>query len=173
MTVVFGIYVRQSSCEHAYSALKTGGFGDADISLLFKNDFYGRPAELAIAREEISDVSLRRTAIGGGLGWLVGAAVANVPGLENFFIAGPLVTTFTTIAVGGALGGLVGALLAIGLPENETKTYQRRIADGDIIMSVHCTGSNWVSRAKQLLISTGAEDIASTAESILCLGEDP
>ncbi len=35
---VFGIYPKASSSEHAFSAFKTGGFHDSDISLLCQKD---------------------------------------------------------------------------------------------------------------------------------------
>ncbi len=69
------------------------------------------------------------------------------------------------LGVGGAVGGLVGALIGMGIPEYEAKRYEGRVKKGGTLLSVHCDSSAEVTRAKDLLKTTGAEDIASTGES--------
>ena len=69
------------------------------------------------------------------------------------------------LGVGGAVGGLVGALVGMGIPEYEAKRYEGRVKNGGTLLSVHCDTSSQVSRAKDLLKSSGAEDISSTGES--------
>jgi hypothetical protein len=68
------------------------------------------------------------------------------------------------LGVGGAVGGLVGALVGLGIPEYEAKRYEGRVKDGGVLLSVHCDSSEEVSRAKDILKATGAEDIASSGE---------
>ena len=53
----------------------------------------------------------------------------------------------------------------MGIPEYEAKRYEGHVKNGDTLMSIHCDTSDQVSRAKDLLKSTGATDIASTSES--------
>lgn len=69
------------------------------------------------------------------------------------------------LGVGGALGGLVGALVGMGIPEYEAKRYEGRVKDGGTLLSVHCDTSDEITRAKDMLKSTGADDISSTSES--------
>jgi hypothetical protein len=69
------------------------------------------------------------------------------------------------MGVGGAVGGLIGALVGMGIPEYEAKRYEGRIKEGGILLSVHCDSSEEVSRAKDILKQTGAEDIASAGET--------
>jgi hypothetical protein len=69
------------------------------------------------------------------------------------------------LGVGGAVGGLIGALVGMGIPEYEAKRYEGRIKEGGILLSVHCDTSDEISRAKDILKQTGAEDIASSGES--------
>jgi hypothetical protein len=52
----------------------------------------------------------------------------------------------------------------MGIPEYEAKRYEGRVKDGGILLSVHCDSSEEISRAKDILKSTGAEDIASSGE---------
>jgi hypothetical protein len=68
------------------------------------------------------------------------------------------------LGVGGAVGGLLGALVGMGIPEYEAKRYEGRVKDGGILLSVHCDTSEEVSRAKEILKATGADDIASSGE---------
>jgi hypothetical protein len=53
----------------------------------------------------------------------------------------------------------------MGIPEYEAKRYEGRIKSGGILLSVHCDNDDWVKRAKQVLLQTGAEDIASAGEA--------
>jgi hypothetical protein len=69
------------------------------------------------------------------------------------------------LGVGGAVGGLIGALVGMGIPEYEAKRYEGRLKKGGVLLSVHCDTSGEISRAKELLTGTGAEDIASTGET--------
>jgi hypothetical protein len=76
------------------------------------------------------------------------------------------------LGIGGAVGGLVGALVGMGIPEYEAKRYEGHVKDGGTLLSVHCDTSDQVSRAKDLLKSTGATDISSTGESAAATGTE-
>jgi hypothetical protein len=52
----------------------------------------------------------------------------------------------------------------MGIPEYEAKRYEGRVKDGGILLSVHCDSSEEISRAKEILKATGAEDVASSGE---------
>jgi len=69
------------------------------------------------------------------------------------------------LGVGGAVGGLVGALIGMGIPEYEAIRYEGHLKNGGNLLSVHCDTSDRIKRAKDLLKSSGALDIASTSES--------
>jgi hypothetical protein len=69
------------------------------------------------------------------------------------------------LGVGGAVGGLVGALVGMGIPEYEAKRYEGRIKEGGVLLSVHCDTSEEITRAKDLLKRTGAQDISSSGEA--------
>jgi hypothetical protein len=72
--------------------------------------------------------------------------------------------TLAGLGVGGTVGGLVGALVGLGIPEYEAKRYEGRVKDGGVLLSVHCDSSEEVSRAKEILKATGADDVASSGE---------
>ena len=78
--------------------------------------------------------------------------------------------TTTGVTTGGDIGGKpgllagVGALIGMGIPEYEAKRYEGWVKDGGALLSVHCETSDQISRAKDLLKQTGAEDISSAGE---------
>ena len=86
------------------------------------------------------------------------------PGVGPFIAAGPIMGALAGLGVGGAVGGLVGALVGMGIPEYEAKRYEGRVKDGGVLLSVHCDTSDEITRAKDVLKATGAEDISSAGE---------
>jgi hypothetical protein len=52
----------------------------------------------------------------------------------------------------------------MGIPEYEAKRYEGRVKEGGVLLSVHCDTSDEITRAKDILKRTGAEDIASAGE---------
>jgi hypothetical protein len=99
------------------------------------------------------------------LGVLAGIGALAIPGVGPLIAAGPIVAGLAGLGVGGAVGGIVGALVGMGIPEYEAKRYEGHVKNGGTLMSIHCDTSDQVSRAKDLLKATGANDIASTGES--------
>jgi hypothetical protein len=104
-------------------------------------------------------------AIGGTLGVLAGIGALAIPGVGPLIAAGPIMAGLAGLGIGGAVGGIVGALVGMGIPEYEAKRYEGHVKNGGTLMSVHCDTSDEISRAKDLLKSTGATDIASTGET--------
>jgi len=98
------------------------------------------------------------------LGLLAGIGALAIPGLGPFIAAGPIMGALAGLGAGAATGGFIGALVGMGMPEYEAKRYEGRVKDGGILVSVHCDNSEWVSRAKDVLKGSGAEDISSAGE---------
>jgi len=165
---VFGIYPDQLTAEDAVDNLKDSGFRSADISVLFPDnqgtkDFahekHTKAPEAAVAGGSSGAV------LGGALGWLAGIGALAIPGIGPVIAAGPIMGMLGGIGVGGAIGGIAGALIGLGIPEYEAKRYEGRIRRGGILLSVHCDDSDWAKRARNILIQTGAEDVAATGEA--------
>src|SRR6185312_3724905 len=103
--------------------------------------------------------------VGGALGLLAGIGALAIPGVGPLIAAGPIMGALAGVGVGGAVGGLIGALVGMGIPEYEAKRYEGRVKEGGILISVHCDTSDEITRAKDILKQTGAEDIASSGEA--------
>ena len=167
-TAAFGIYSDTVQVEEAINALLAARFRNEDISVLFPDnqgtkDFAHE--KNTKAPEGAAAGAGAGGALGGAVGLLVGIGALAIPGLGPFIAAGPIVSALAGLGAGGAVGGLLGALAGMGIPEYEAKRYDGRIRQGSILVSVHCDNSDWVSRAKDILKNTGAEDVASAGEA--------
>jgi hypothetical protein len=167
-TAVFGIYRNQSEVEQAVDALQAAGFRNTDISVLFPEnegtkDFAHQ--KNTKAPEGTAAGAGTGAVIGGGLGWLAGIGALAIPGIGPLIAAGPIVAALAGVGVGGALGGLTGALVGMGIPEYEAKSYEGRVKEGGILLSVHSDSSEWTKKGKEILERTGAADVSSTGES--------
>lgn len=166
-----GIYQTEVDVESALNALRLGGFPNTDVSVLFPDSQSNDQDTQDISLENSSKTPEGTAAgattgivIGGVLGWLVGIGALAIPGVGPFIAAGPIVAALAGVSVGGAVGGFAGALIGIGIPESAAKSYERRLKNGGILLSVHCDDSKLASKARQILLRTGAQDISSTVE---------
>jgi len=167
-TAVFGLYRDRASVEGAVDALRQEGFRNTDISVLFPEnqgtkDFAHKKSTKA--PEGTATGATSGAVVGGTLGWLAGIGALAIPGLGPFIAAGPIVAALAGAGAGGVVGGITGALVGMGIPEYEAKRYEGRIKEGGILLSVHADDSKWVSKAKDILKRTGAEDVASSGEA--------
>jgi hypothetical protein len=166
-TAAFGIYPTSSAAERAVDQLIASGFSNQDVSVLMAD----RKGAKDFAAEKNTKAPEGATtgvgvggAVGGTLGLLAGIGALAIPGVGPLIAAGPIMGALAGLGVGGAVGGVVGALVGLGIPEYEAKRYEGRVKDGGVLLSVHCDSSQEVSRAKDILKATGAEDIASSGE---------
>ncbi len=165
---VFGIYNTREGAESAVDRLKAAEFRNEDISVLLQDNVGTKD----FAHEKHTKAPEGTTAgvvaggvIGGTIGALIGIGALAIPGVGPLIAAGPIIGALTGIGSGGVVGGILGALIGMGIPEYEAKRYEGRIKQGGILLSVHCDNSDWISKAKQVLHDTGAEDIASADEA--------
>src|SRR6202049_72013 len=166
-TAVFGIYKSGAQAVQAVDRISTAGFSNNDISVLLPDT----QSSKEFAHEKNTKAPEGTTTgvttggvVGGTLGLLAGIGALAIPGLGPFIAAGPIMASLAGLGVGGAVGGLIGALVGMGIPEYEAKRYEGRVKDGGVLLSVHCDTSDEISRAKELLKETGAEDISSAGE---------
>jgi Protein of unknown function (DUF3341) len=167
-TAVFGIYPTYEGVESGVDALKSAGFRNTDISVLFPENVGSKDfahEKGTKAPEGAATGAGTGAVVGGALGWLVGIGALAIPGLGPFIAAGPIMAALAGVGVGGAVGGLAGALIGMGIPEYEAKRYEGRVKQGGILLSVHSDSSEWTKRAKEILERTGAEDISSAGEA--------
>src|SRR5262245_59594430 len=168
--VAHSIYPDRESFERAVEGLRAAGFRNSDISVVLpERDRTTRDLAHEIntkAPEGMAAGAGSGAAVGGVLGWLVGIGAIAVPGIGPLMAAGPIVAALAGAGAAGAAGGLVGGLVGAGMPEIEAKRYAGRIRAGGYLVSVHCDDNEWAGRAKDILQTTGAQDVVSTAEAV-------
>jgi hypothetical protein len=172
---IFCIASNEYQAEQIVQSLRTEGFSNNDISVLFpdkrttKNFAHEKNTK---APEGAAAGGGTGMAVGAALGWLAGIGALAIPGVGPFIAAGPIMAALSGAAVGGAVGGLTGALVGMGIPEFEAKRYEGRIKSGNILISVHSEDSDETSRAKKIFEDARAEDISSAGEPDAPRSED-
>jgi hypothetical protein len=167
-TAVFGIYPDYAGVERAVDALKAAGYRNTDISVLFPENAGTKDfahEKDTKAPEGATTGAATGAVLGGTMGWLAGIGALAIPGVGPFIAAGPIVAALAGAGVGGAVAGIAGALIGMGIPEYEAKRYEGRVKKGGILLSVHSDSSDWTKKAKEILESTGAEDVSSSGEA--------
>jgi hypothetical protein len=165
---VYGIYRTRQMVERAVEQLKGAGFRNTDISVLFPES--GGTKEFAIekgtkAPEGAATGAGTGAVIGGALGWLTGIGLLTIPGIGPFIAAGPIMAALAGVGAGGLVGGIAGALIGMGIPEYEANRYEGRIKKGGILLSIHADDREWKNKGREILESSGAEDIGFKGES--------
>ena len=103
--------------------------------------------------------------MGGALGWLVGVGALAIPGIGPVIAAGPLLAALAGIGIGGAVGGFAGSLVGLGISEYEAQKYEGQLLKGGILVAVRCETPQQANRAKEVLVSSGAQDVATSRET--------
>lgn len=165
---VFGIISTPAQTERAVNLLLEAGFSSQDVSVLMPDHESTRAfahQRDTKAPEGVTAGATTGGVIGGTLGVLAGLGSLAIPGIGPLIAAGPLLAGLAGLGAGGAVGGLIGALVGMGIPEYEAKRYEGHVKKGGALLSVHCETPGEVLRAKEVLKSIGAVDIASAGES--------
>ena len=167
-TNVFCLADSESQAVSIVSQLKSSGFSDNDISVLFPDktgtrDFaheqHTKAPEGAVTGATTGGV------IGGIMGLLAGIGALAIPGVGPFIAAGPIMATLGGIGVGSATGGLIGALVGMGIPELEAKRYEGKVKSGNILISAHAEDADDVRAAKDIFTQCGAKDIVTGGDA--------
>ncbi|CAA9892464.1 conserved hypothetical protein [Candidatus Methylobacter favarea] len=165
---VFCIAQNIDQAEIIVNDLKTSGFSNNDISVLFPD----KSTTKDFAHEKNTKAP-EGAAVGGTvgigtgavLGWLAGIGSLAIPGVGPFIAAGPIMGALSGAAVGAAAGSLTGALIGLGIPEYEAKRYEGKIRGGSALISVHTASSEDRSKAKAIFERAHADDISTTEET--------
>jgi len=165
---VFGILTSRQQAEGVVDKLKTAGFSNEDISVLFPDT--SGTKDFAYEQETKAPEGAATGVgtgfiVGGVLGWLAGIGSLAIPGIGPFIAAGPIMAALSGAAVGTAIGGIAGALIGMGIPEYEAKRYEAKLKEGNILISVHADDGDEADRAKDILEAAHAEDVATSGEA--------
>ena len=172
---VFVLVDNNIQAERIVDELRTAGFSNNDISVLFPDKSASRDfahEQHTKAPEGAATGAATGGALGGVLGWLVGIGSLAIPGVGPFIAAGPIMAALAGAGVGAAAGGLTGALVGLGIPEYEAKLYEGKINEGNLLIAVHSENSEETKRAKEIFERGGAHDVSYTEEEGVHVDQD-
>ena len=152
---IYAIAVSERQAIQIENRLTEAGFSTDDISALIP-DRDSTPEIHPRASEGFATGGV----LGGALDLLASIGALAIPGVGRLIAAGPLLATLNGIAAGAAVVGIAGALVGLGIPKGAATRYENRIAGGNILISVHAKTADEVKKAKAVLESAKAEDIA-------------
>lgn len=167
---VFCIASNESQAWEIINQLKLAGFENDDISALlpdktgtrdFAHECHTKASEGTVVGGFTGGL------LGAALGWLAGIDVLAIPGLAPFTAGGAVLASLSAAALGMVSGGSIGALIGLGLPEYEARRYQGKMAEDNILISVHCDNHGEARRARNLFDDAGAHDIATSPEAMV------
>jgi hypothetical protein len=164
---VFGLVDNEVQAERIVEELRSAGFSNNDISVLFPDKSGTRDfahEQHTKAPEGAATGAATGGVLGGVAGWLAGIGTLAIPGLGPFIAAGPIMAALAGAGVGAAAGGLTGALIGMGIPEYEAKLYEGKIKEGNILIAVHSEDRDETKRAKEIFERAGAHDVSYTGE---------
>src|ERR1700676_1335952 len=112
-TAVFGIYGSYGAADAAVDALRTAGFRNTDISVMFpenvgtKDFAYEKGTK---APQGAAPGAGTGVVVGGAVGWLAGIGSLAIPGVGPFIAAGPIMAALCGAAISSAAGGRGGGV---------------------------------------------------------------
>lgn len=159
---ITGLVPTSMGAETVVSELKTAGFTQNQISLLFAESDKNKVLmeQHTKAPEGAATGAGTGGVIGGILGWLVGIGSLAIPGVGPFIAAGPIMAALSGAAIGAATGGLVGSLVGLGIPEIEAKKYENKLKEGYVLIAVHTDSPDQQKQAREIYQRHDAVDIS-------------
>jgi hypothetical protein len=156
-TTVLGLFKSADQAHRAMDALEGMSVSHEDISLVANKEAYEREELVKfIAGEKLHEEAVRAGKVGGLTGAvLAGATIITgiLTGGGSLLAAGPLIAVVT-----GA-GGLLGGLLGTGFTEEEAKSMDQAIAQGEVLVVVHAVNRKLGHEARDMLRQQGAERV--------------
>ena len=172
MIVVLGVFNIRDNAENAFRDLDKHKFEPENLSLMTKNkDEVIRVGGHGLAHIIGGALSGATTAsaIGLGVGILVGFQIIPIPAVNNFLtelsfakiigLSGPLAAIISSIIIGALTGGILGTLIGLGLPEEREKVYEERLSEGGAILAVPAADQDEEGLIREILEKNDAAQI--------------
>jgi hypothetical protein len=152
----FGLYPSTKALHFGAEALRAARFRHTDISVMYSDGKQAlRLRETLPAEFDVADDDG-----GASLGEILttlssmGAVVMSKDG--PFMAGGPILATLVSEG-----SSLIASLRELGLPESDIGSFEDRLKDGGLLLSVQCDDGDWAARACEIFAQTGAERVAT------------
>jgi hypothetical protein len=137
---VVGLFAHRSAAEAAIRDLQAAGFAEERIGVAMQErveqgDLLDDGA--GPAGHETAEGAVKGAVSGGLVGGLLGLLGSLlIPGLGPVLAGGVLASTLAGVGIGAATGGLLGALIALGVPEEDARHFDRGFREGGTLVTV-------------------------------------
>lgn len=163
-TLISAVFDNRSEAEAAVTQLRSAGISDSDISVIAQQDG-DKAVTTDGSGEEVAKDVIGTTALGAGVGTLLGIAALAIPGVGPLVAAGAIASAaipgaaLTGAAIGAAAGGITGLLKDHGVSDDDATYYENSINDGGVFVSVD-TANGTVDRqsAEDILYNAGGHN---------------
>jgi hypothetical protein len=151
----FGLYPSTKALHFGAEALRAAKFRHTDISVMYSDGKQALrlresfPVDSSVADEEPAS-------LGGILTTLSSLGPVMMADEGPFMAGGPILATLVNEGE-----SLPTSLRGLGLPECEIESFQMRLRDGGLLLSVQCDDGEWAARARSIFEQTGAERVAT------------
>lgn len=164
-TLVSAVFDTHAEAERAVSELRSAGLNDSAVSIIAQHD--GKNTRTDGAGADAATDVIGKTALGAGVGTLLGIAALAIPGVGPLVAAGAIASAavpgaaLTGAAVGAALGGVTGLLTDHGVSKDDAAYYEGRINEGGVFVSVDTSTAGVSSdQASEILYRHGGHSTA-------------
>lgn len=157
---VIGVFASEQKAEGAVNELRRSGFSDNEISVVGPDS---RKQKGGAGQQHQQDTTTMGGNVSSGAAWGAGlggaaglAATAGalaIPGFGPILALGPLAATLTAAAG----GGIAGALVDFGIPQNQSKEYERQVKEGKYLCVLKTEQD--AHKAERCLKDQGATDV--------------
>jgi len=164
MQTVAALFRDRNQAERAIDEMRRAGFDPQRVSVVAQDR--GQAREIADSTGAETSAGAATGAgfgaiFGGAIGWLAGLGALTIPGIGPLVAAGPLAAALGGAGIGAVTGGIVGALTGWGFSESEARTYESRVRQGDILLTVEIPDGESSSMAEDVLSRSGGESVSS------------
>lgn len=152
----FGLYPSSSALHFGAEALRAAKFRHTDISVMYSDGI--RALQLRDA-DPFADDGVAEDGPVSRAGLLTSLSGLGAVLLEDgpYMAGGPILSTLVSQG-----DSLLNSLRGLGLPEEEIASFEDRLRQGGLLLSVQCDDEGWAVRARAILVETGAERVAAS-----------
>lgn len=168
--LVSAVFDSHAEAERAVDELRANGVPNDAISIIAQHDGKNTTTD-GEGAEAVTDV-VGKTALGAGVGTVLGIAALAIPGVGPLVAAGAIAAAaipgaaLTGAAIGAAAGGLAGLLTDHGVDRDDAGYYEERINTGGVFVSVDTSEVGVSSEiAREILYSAGGHS-SSRAKNV-------
>lgn len=168
-STVVGLFHDRESAKTAVEELQRCGFRTDQLGILTR-DNADRGFKIANIGTKAEEGTLGGAILGASIGTIAGLAVVGglMPAIGPALAGGVLAGILSSMGVGTAAGGIIGALIGLGVPEDESRYYEREFKAGRTIVTVKA--NDRYSDAWRCLLRNGAYDMKTPRQQVVSQG---